>query len=155
MRCHRLMLCYMIYNMKENLWRWQSHCVLGYVARSCSDRNGTHRPNQVCNSKPHFVAKLAVFYVFVTNGFRSIRTHGIFRLTTPGGMSVIRHCERRGFHSHEQPADGGPIYKHCTDVYMNPNLKFDVIDLRWFLLNTMIFPPFCGLPTALCCNLAL
>ncbi|CAO2826994.1 unnamed protein product [Amaranthus hypochondriacus] len=58
------------------------------------------------------------------------RTHGIFRLTTPGGMSVIRHCERRGFHSHEQPADGGPIYKHCTDVYMNPNLKFDVIDLR-------------------------
>lgn len=58
------------------------------------------------------------------------KTHGIFRLTTPGGMSVIRNCDRRGFHSHEQPADGGPIYKQCTDVYMNPNLKFDVIDLR-------------------------
>ncbi|KNA16781.1 hypothetical protein SOVF_086080 [Spinacia oleracea] len=58
------------------------------------------------------------------------KTHGIFRLTTPGGMSVIRHCERRGFHSHEQPADGGPLYKQCTDVYMNPKLKFDVIDLR-------------------------
>lgn len=42
------------------------------------------------------------------------KTHGIFRLTTPGGMSVIRHCERRGFHSHEQPADGGPLYKQCT-----------------------------------------
>lgn len=53
------------------------------------------------------------------------RNHGIFRLTTPGGMGVIRHCPHRGFHS-----DGSPIYKQCTDVYMNPNLKFDIIDLR-------------------------
>ncbi|KAH0975957.1 hypothetical protein GBA52_017856 [Prunus armeniaca] len=58
------------------------------------------------------------------------RTHGIFRLTTPGGMSVIRQCQQRGFHPHDQPPDGGPIYKTCADVYMNPNLKFDVIDLR-------------------------
>ncbi|ESW32381.1 hypothetical protein PHAVU_002G317500 [Phaseolus vulgaris] len=60
----------------------------------------------------------------------SSRTHGIFRLTTPGGMSVIRQCPQRGFHSHNQPPDGGPIYDTCTDVYMNPDLKFDVIDLR-------------------------
>ncbi|KGN64127.1 AMSH-like ubiquitin thioesterase 1 [Cucumis sativus] len=60
----------------------------------------------------------------------SARTHGIFRLTTPGGMSVIRQCQQRGFHSHGQPPDGGPIYKTCTDIYMDPNLKFDVIDLR-------------------------
>ncbi|KAI9381042.1 hypothetical protein POPTR_015G045800v4 [Populus trichocarpa] len=60
----------------------------------------------------------------------SSRTHGIFRLTTPGGMSVIRQCQHRGFHPHDPPPDGGPIYKPCTDVYMNPNLKFDVIDLR-------------------------
>ncbi|GAB2292889.1 hypothetical protein Dimus_027117 [Dionaea muscipula] len=60
----------------------------------------------------------------------SFKNHGIFRLTSPGGMSVIRQCELRGFHPHEQPADGGPIYKQCTDVYMNPKLKFDVIDLR-------------------------
>ncbi|PQQ10715.1 AMSH-like ubiquitin thioesterase 1 isoform X1 [Prunus yedoensis var. nudiflora] len=58
------------------------------------------------------------------------RTHGIFRLTTPGGMSVIRQCQQRGFHPHDQPPDGGPIYNTCADVYMNPNLKFDVIDLR-------------------------
>ncbi|KDP20138.1 hypothetical protein JCGZ_05907 [Jatropha curcas] len=58
------------------------------------------------------------------------RKHGIFRLTSPGGMSVIRHCQQRGFHPHDQPPDGGPIYNTCTDVYMNPNLKFDVIDLR-------------------------
>lgn len=58
------------------------------------------------------------------------RKHGIFRLTSPGGMSVIRQCQQRGFHPHDPPPDGGPIYKPCTDVYMNPNLKFDVIDLR-------------------------
>ncbi|KAI4350927.1 hypothetical protein L6164_005330 [Bauhinia variegata] len=60
----------------------------------------------------------------------SSRNHGIFRLTSPGGMSVIRQCQQRGFHPHSQPPDGGPIYKPCTDVYMNPDLKFDVIDLR-------------------------
>ncbi|XP_004512908.1 AMSH-like ubiquitin thioesterase 1 [Cicer arietinum] len=58
------------------------------------------------------------------------RNHGIFRLTTPGGMSVIKQCDQRGFHPHNQPPDGGPIYSTCTDVYMNPDLKFDVIDLR-------------------------
>ncbi|KAG9450610.1 hypothetical protein H6P81_010575 [Aristolochia fimbriata] len=63
----------------------------------------------------------------------SSRTHGIFRLTTPGGMSVIRQCQQRGFHPHDQPPDGGPIYDHCTDVYMNPKLKFDVIDLRYLV----------------------
>ncbi|ESQ30644.1 hypothetical protein EUTSA_v10011406mg [Eutrema salsugineum] len=60
----------------------------------------------------------------------SSRNHGIFRLTTPGGMTVIRNCDQRGFHAHSSPADGGPIYNTCTDVYMNPNLRFDVIDLR-------------------------
>lgn len=58
------------------------------------------------------------------------RKHGIFRLTSPGGMSVIRQCPQRGFHPHNQPPDGGPIYDTCADVYMNPDLKFDVIDLR-------------------------
>ncbi|KAJ0989148.1 hypothetical protein J5N97_007504 [Dioscorea zingiberensis] len=58
------------------------------------------------------------------------RTYGIFRLTTPGGMSVIRQCPQRGFHPHQNPPDGGRIYDHCSDVIMNPNLKFDVVDLR-------------------------
>ncbi|CAL0331057.1 unnamed protein product [Lupinus luteus] len=58
------------------------------------------------------------------------RKHGIFRLTTPGGMSVIRQCQQRGFHPHNQPPDGGPIYDTSTNVYMNPDVDFDVIDLR-------------------------
>ncbi|CAN1159174.1 AMSH-like ubiquitin thioesterase 1 [Linum perenne] len=62
--------------------------------------------------------------------FPTCRKHGIFRLTTPGGMSVIRQCQQRGFHPHDPPPDGGPIYDTCTDVYMNPTLKFEVIDLR-------------------------
>ncbi|XP_008797799.2 AMSH-like ubiquitin thioesterase 1 [Phoenix dactylifera] len=60
----------------------------------------------------------------------SSRTHGIFRLTSPGGMSVIRQCQQRGFHPHKEAPDGGRIYDHCSYVYMNPNLKFDVMDLR-------------------------
>ncbi|KAL2247344.1 UNVERIFIED_CONTAM: AMSH-like ubiquitin thioesterase 1, partial [Sesamum indicum] len=34
----------------------------------------------------------------------SSRKHGIFRLTS-GGMTVIRQCPRRGFHSHDPPSD--------------------------------------------------
>lgn len=66
----------------------------------------------------------------ITSALHIRRNHGIFRLTTPGGMGVIRHCPRRGFHAHDPPPDGGPIYKECSDVYLNPKLKFDVIDLR-------------------------
>ncbi|KAG0616112.1 hypothetical protein M758_5G091200 [Ceratodon purpureus] len=60
----------------------------------------------------------------------SSRTFGIFRLAEPGGVKVIQECQRRGFHPHEDPPDGGPIYEHCNHVYMNPKLQFDVIDLR-------------------------
>ncbi|CAL5346886.1 unnamed protein product [Camellia sinensis] len=56
--------------------------------------------------------------------------HGIFHLSDPGGVSVIRNCQQRGFHPHEEPEDGTPIYEHCSHVYMNPKLKFDVVDLR-------------------------
>lgn len=58
------------------------------------------------------------------------RTHGIFHLSDPSGVSVIRNCQERGFHPHEEAPDGSPIYEHCSHVYMNPKLKMDVIDLR-------------------------
>ncbi|XP_021730269.1 AMSH-like ubiquitin thioesterase 3 [Chenopodium quinoa] len=56
--------------------------------------------------------------------------HGIFHLSDPGGVSVIRNCDQRGFHPHEEPSDGSPLYEHCSHVYLNPKLRFDFIDLR-------------------------
>ncbi|XP_039136825.1 AMSH-like ubiquitin thioesterase 3 [Dioscorea cayenensis subsp. rotundata] len=58
------------------------------------------------------------------------RTHGIFHLSDPSGVSVIRNCQERGFHPHEEPLDGNPIYEHCSHVFLNPSLKFDTVDLR-------------------------
>lgn len=56
--------------------------------------------------------------------------HGIFHLSDPGGVSVICNCQQRGFHPHEEPEDGTPIYEHCSHVFMNAKLKYDVVDLR-------------------------
>lgn len=56
--------------------------------------------------------------------------HGIFHLSEPGGVSVIRNCQQRGFHPHEEPEDGSPLYEHCSHVFMNAKLRFDVVDLR-------------------------
>lgn len=58
------------------------------------------------------------------------REYGIFRLSDPGGVKSIQQCQQRGFHPHEAPEDGSPIYEHCSHVFMNPKLRFDVIDLR-------------------------
>jgi len=60
----------------------------------------------------------------------SSRKYGIFRLADPGGVKVLQQCQRRGFHPHEEPPDGGPIYEHCSHVLMNPGLPFEVLDLR-------------------------
>jgi STAM-binding protein len=45
-------------------------------------------------------------------------------------VKVLQQCQRRGFHPHEEPPDGGPIYEHCSHVLMNPRLPFEVLDLR-------------------------
>ncbi|KAL0906800.1 hypothetical protein M5K25_025322 [Dendrobium thyrsiflorum] len=58
------------------------------------------------------------------------RKSGIFRLTDPGGINVVGHCEERGFHPHPETADGGPIYENCSDVYINPNLRYEIFDMR-------------------------
>jgi len=58
------------------------------------------------------------------------RKHGIFHLTDPGGMGVIHDCQERGFHPHKAPLDGSPIYEQCSHVYMDNDIKFDMIDLR-------------------------
>ena len=64
---------------------------------------------------------------FLLSDFRS---YGIFRLSDPGGVSVIQNCQERGFHPHMAPRDGSPIYEHCSHAFLNPNIKFEFIDLR-------------------------
>ncbi|KAL4576375.1 hypothetical protein LXL04_012468 [Taraxacum kok-saghyz] len=50
--------------------------------------------------------------------------HGIFHLSDPSGVNLIRNCDERGFHPHEEPDDGSPIYEHCSHVYINETLRF-------------------------------
>lgn len=73
---------------------------------------------------------LVIVLILVLFCFVYCSPHGIFHLSDPGGVSVLRNCQQRGFHPHEEPEDGSPIYEHCSHVYMNPKLMFDVIDLR-------------------------
>ncbi|CAL9044189.1 unnamed protein product [Musa banksii] len=57
-------------------------------------------------------------------------TCGIFRLTNPGGINVLKECKESGFHPHPSASDGSPIYESCSNIYENPNLRFEIIDLR-------------------------
>ncbi|GMH26114.1 hypothetical protein Nepgr_027957 [Nepenthes gracilis] len=58
------------------------------------------------------------------------RSYGVFRLSDSEGMSIVRECREQGFHPHEEPINGSPLYEHCSHVYMNPNLRFEIFDLR-------------------------
>jgi STAM-binding protein len=60
----------------------------------------------------------------------SSKSYGIFKLTDPGGMEVLRGCSETGFHPHKEPEDGNPVYEHCSNVYKNSNLRFEIFDLR-------------------------
>jgi len=55
---------------------------------------------------------------------------GIFRLSTPGGLSLIQKCTQRGFHAHPPTSTGQEIYELCGHVFLNPRLKHEVVDLR-------------------------
>lgn len=58
------------------------------------------------------------------------RSYGIFRLSDPGGMSVLKACQEQGFHPHGETTDGSPVFEHCSNVYKNSNLRFEIFDLR-------------------------
>lgn len=51
---------------------------------------------------------------------------GIFRLTTPEGLTHVQRCTYRGFHAQCSSVH----YELCGHVYLNPNAKHEVIDLR-------------------------
>lgn len=58
------------------------------------------------------------------------RGSGVFRLSEPGGMSVLRECQENGYHPHREPTDGSSVYDQCSNVYINPYLRLEICDLR-------------------------
>ncbi|XP_057508636.1 AMSH-like ubiquitin thioesterase 2 isoform X6 [Actinidia eriantha] len=58
------------------------------------------------------------------------RSYGIFRLSDPGGMNILKECRETGYHCHSEPSDGSPVYEHCSNIYVNPNLRLEIYDLR-------------------------
>lgn len=60
----------------------------------------------------------------------STKRVGIFRLTTPGGLSLVQRCPLRGFHAHPPTETGQELYELCGHVYLNPRVGYEVIDLR-------------------------
>lgn len=55
---------------------------------------------------------------------------GIFRLSTPGGLSLVQKCGLRGFHAHPPTETGQEVYELSNHVYLNPRVNFEVVDLR-------------------------
>ncbi|XP_050905489.1 AMSH-like ubiquitin thioesterase 2 isoform X4 [Lathyrus oleraceus] len=51
------------------------------------------------------------------------RSCGLFRITEPDGMNILKNCPERGFHPHKEPDNGNPVYEHCSNVYKNSNLS--------------------------------
>lgn len=59
------------------------------------------------------------------------RRCGLFRLSTPEGLALVRDCPLRGFHAHPRPKSrAGTIYELCGHVYLNPRVGHEVVDLR-------------------------
>ncbi|XP_021999148.1 AMSH-like ubiquitin thioesterase 2 isoform X3 [Helianthus annuus] len=58
------------------------------------------------------------------------RSHGFFRLSDPDGMNILRECQQTGFHTHKEPVNGTSIYEDCSSIYLNPNLRLEICDLR-------------------------
>jgi len=60
------------------------------------------------------------FYFLFFNGQQILlwdcRTYGIFHLSDRADVNVIKQCQQRGFHPHEEPPDGSR--------YMNIVLMF-------------------------------
>ncbi|TKY69860.1 AMSH ubiquitin thioesterase 2 [Spatholobus suberectus] len=70
----------------------------------------------------------------------TIRSCGLFRLTEPEGMNILKNCQETGFHPHKEPDNGNPVYEHCSNMYKNSNLRFEIFDLRFSTsLWTFIF----------------
>ncbi|XP_077253663.1 AMSH-like ubiquitin thioesterase 3 isoform X2 [Tasmannia lanceolata] len=106
------------------------------IPKQESTSDSTH-PSQTCFMSSIDLHTHYSYQVMLPEAFAIVmaptdpsRSYGIFRLSDPGGTSVLKECQERGFHSHQEPADGSPIYEDCSNVYINSNLRFEIIDLR-------------------------
>lgn len=58
------------------------------------------------------------------------RKCGVFRLSTPGGLELVKDCKQRGFHQHGATKTGQDVYEVASHVYINPDMKVVVSDRR-------------------------
>ncbi|XP_027360920.1 AMSH-like ubiquitin thioesterase 2 isoform X2 [Abrus precatorius] len=96
----------------------------------------TH-PSQSCfmssvdlHTQYSYQAMIAEAFAIVLAPKDTSRSCGLFRLTDPEGMNILKNCHETGFHPHKEPDNGNPVYEHCSNVYKNSNLRFEIFDLR-------------------------
>ncbi|KAK1298622.1 AMSH-like ubiquitin thioesterase 2 [Acorus calamus] len=94
-------------------------------------RENTNQDLETCGVLGALLVMLPESIAIVLAPTDQSRSYGVFRLTTPGGTTVLKDCQERGFHTHQEPANGSPIYEDCSSVYLNSNLRFEIIDLRY------------------------
>ncbi|OMO80246.1 hypothetical protein COLO4_24172 [Corchorus olitorius] len=108
------------------------------IPKQESTSNSTH-PSQSCFMSSIDLHTQYSYQVMVPEAFAIVvaptdnsRNYGIFRISDPSGMSVLKECQEKGsqFHSHSETENGHPLYEHCTHVYKNSNLRFEIFDLR-------------------------
>ncbi|KAK8529447.1 hypothetical protein V6N12_060228 [Hibiscus sabdariffa] len=101
------------------------------IPKQESTSNSTH-PSQSCFMSSVDLHTQYSYQVMVPEAFAIVvaptdnsRSCGIFRISDPCGMSVLKECQEKGsqFHSHQETVNGSPIYEHCTHVYKNSNLR--------------------------------
>ncbi|TYJ43448.1 hypothetical protein E1A91_A03G154300v1 [Gossypium mustelinum] len=101
------------------------------IPKQESTSNSTH-PSQSCFMSSIDLHTQYSYQVMVPEAFAIVvaptdnsRSYGIFRVSEPNGMSLLKECQEKGsqFHSHEETVDGSPIYERCTHVYKNSNLR--------------------------------
>ncbi|CAL2231328.1 unnamed protein product [Prunus armeniaca] len=93
-------------------------------------KDNTEKDLETCGTLGAFLVMIPEAFAIVMAPTDTSRSYGIFRLSDPGGMSVLKECQEEGFHPHKETTDGSPIYEHCSNVYTNSNLRFEIFDLR-------------------------
>ncbi|ESW29445.1 hypothetical protein PHAVU_002G071100 [Phaseolus vulgaris] len=106
------------------------------IPKQESASNSTH-PSQSCfmssvdlHTQYSYQMMIPEAFAIVLAPNDNIRSCGVFRLVDPEGMNILKNCQETGFHPHKEPDNGNPVYEHCSNVYRNSNLRFEIFDLR-------------------------